>query len=394
MSARVTRGGVAAIDRDKPKSRCRRWMLSCRVDGTRKMRRFNGTYREACAELDDWRAQLAEQVAESETLGAYAQKWADWRAGSVSASTREMDGYIVRTVERSPLAYKRMDDITPADIRDGLTWIRDNPANGGRLSQTTMSLVFVMLSSIFKQAESDELVTRSPMRGMKAPKPDTKERDALSPDEVSQVLDEIDRRELDGFLVAVAVMLALGLRCGEACGLAVADIDGETVHVRRRLDNDGKTYDTKTPSGVRSLPMPPRLRATLTRWMRGRIAAGIGDAEMLCCDWQGNPIRPQRLRNWWTKNRDGLGCAGMVLHQLRHSNLSMMARHMPSAFDLQRWAGWSSLEPARVYIHADRDALKMAVQSAFGYIPVTHAETEQSAPASTSGFSVIGNETL
>jgi integrase len=58
----------------------------------------------------------------------------------------------------------------------------------------------------------------------------------------------------------------------------------------------------------------------------------------------------------------------MTLHQLRHSNLSMMARHM-SPFDLQRYAGWSSIEPAKVYIHDDLEAVTKAVSKAWTAMP-------------------------
>ena len=54
----------------------------------------------------------------------------------------------------------------------------------------------------------------------------------------------------------------------------------------------------------------------------------------------------------------------MKLHELRHSNLSMMARHM-SPFDLQRYAGWSSIAPARVYVHDDLAAVTAAVTAAW-----------------------------
>jgi hypothetical protein len=39
----------------------------------------------------------------------------------------------------------------------------------------------------------------------------------------------------------------------------------------------------------------------------------------------------------------------------------MIARHL-SPFDLQRYAGWSSIEPARVYIHADMSQLERAIK--------------------------------
>jgi integrase len=59
----------------------------------------------------------------------------------------------------------------------------------------------------------------------------------------------------------------------------------------------------------------------------------------------------------------------MTLHQLRHSNLSMMARYM-SPFDLQRYAGWSSIEPARIYIHDDLDAVSRAASAAWQSVEV------------------------
>lgn len=82
-------------------------------------------------------------------------------------------------------------------------------------------------------------------------------------------------------------------------------------------------------------------------------------------------MKPQLLQRWWSGDskhigvRDSLGCPDMTLHQLRHSNLSMMARHL-SPFDLQRYAGWSSIEPARVYIHEDMDSIGRGVSDAWG----------------------------
>ena len=59
-----------------------------------------------------------------------------------------------------------------------------------------------------------------------------------------------------------------------------------------------------------------------------------------------------------------MGYPELTMHQLRHSNLSMMARHM-SPFDLQAYAGWSSIAPAQVYVHRDLDAVRHAVSSAW-----------------------------
>ena len=371
----VSRGGVAQLDKSRGRARCRRWMLSVTVNGRRRQRRFSGTYTEAVAGLEAWRTELAGDVdGSSETFAGYARRWAAWRAdsGSYSEATLRRDGYMVSCAERCPAGGMRLSELTPDDMRASLSWLRHHPARGGELSATTVSHIHVGFKSMLRQAVDDGLLASSPMQSIRRPKLDTKEREALTPDEVAATLDLLDSQPPDGRRCAIYLMLALGLRRGEACGLLASDIDGTIAHVRRQFTRRG-LEPPKSAAGVRDLPMPRRLREYLTRWMRVRIAGGYGDAPTLVCDPAGRPILPDVLAAWWKRERDALGCGGMVLHQLRHSNLSMMARHMPSAYDLKAWAGWSSLEPAMVYVHDDHDALRRAVSGAFGYTSVTPA---------------------
>lgn len=371
----VTRGGVAQLDKSKSRARCRKWMLSCRVDGVRRMRRFTGAYTEAVDELERWRVELAGAVECADTLSAYMARWHAWRceSGDYAPGTLANDLRAIRAVERSPLACKRMDEITPVDVRDALAWIKSHPVRSRKpLSGTTMNKTHNTLSQIFTQAADDGLIAQSPMAHMSAPRTDTRERDALSIAQIAYTLDTLDAMELDGHVVAVHLMLTLGLRRGEALALHVDDIARDCVHIRRAIkERDGSIGVPKSPASVRTLPLPNRTRALISRWMDERDARGLAHATTLCCNGRGGVLRPHQMQKWWNANRERIGCAGMVMHQLRHSNLSMMARHMPSAFDLQKWAGWSSLEPARVYIHIDTDALANAVTSAFAVLAVT-----------------------
>lgn len=66
--------------------------------------------------------------------------------------------------------------------------------------------------------------------------------------------------------------------------------------------------------------------------------------------------------------RDGIGFPGIGLHQLRHSNLTRMGRHM-STWDLMRYAGWSSPEPAKIYIHDDYEFMVKRVCEAWDIAP-------------------------
>ena len=374
---KVKGSSIQQLEKDKPKSRCRKWRLCATTEGGRKFRRFTGTWTQASEALQAFVDELSEYVPNSDAFGAYAASWALWRekSGDLSAGTVANDKRNVAALTRSPIGGMRMDEITPESCRDALLWVKSHPVRSGReLSGTTMNKMHVALNAIMQQAEDDGKIARNPMRKVKAPKVDTKERDALAPEELALLLNRLDGLPVDGRVMALYLMACLGLRRGEACALLDSDVRDGLAHVHLSVkERDGSLGEPKSKSGVRTLPMPPRLAAKVGEWRVLRDAMGWRDAPTLACNTRGGVLRPQLLQRWWTGDAkhsgvsQSLGCEGMTLHQLRHSNLSMMARHM-SVFDLQRYAGWSSIEPAKVYVHGDLDAVSRAVSDAWGGI--------------------------
>ena len=378
---KVTGSSIQQLDKLRkngtpmPRSECRRWRLWASTEEGRKSRRFEGTYTQAQKALAAFVAELERHVPNPDTFGAYAESWRLWRekSGGLAPGTIQNDRREVTALRRTALDGMRMDAIGPADVRDALLWLKSHPARGGgELSNTTMNSIHICCKAIFQQEVDDGRLTGNPMARMKPPKPDTKERDALTPDELALLVMRLGELPLDGRTMALYLMALLGLRRGEACGLMVDDLDGNIVHVRRAVkERDGAIAEPKSKAGVRSLPMPPLLRQKVDEWLALRARLGFADSPTLCCNTEGGVLRPQLLQRWWAGDsvhsgvRDSIGCGGMTLHQLRHSNLSMMARHM-SPFDLQRYAGWSSIAPAKVYIHDDMDAVARAVEGAWG----------------------------
>lgn len=366
-------GSVEQLEKNKSRGKCRKWRLWVRADGRNRSRRFSGTYREALAALDDFKAELAATVRNSDTFRAYAESWAGYR--------RDYSGYDPNTIAKDRrhmralslvLGDLSMDSITPETCRDALSRIQHGEnASGRELTNTTMEGLHVCLNLIMQQAEDDGRITANPMRKVKLPKRDTQEREALSPEEMGLLLNRLDGLEMDGRVMAVYLIACLGLRRAEACALLDADVHDGTAHVRHAVkESTGKLGKPKSAAGIRTLPVPPRLQAKIDEWRAVREANGYGDAKTLACNTDGGILRPQNLWRWWHGDakhrgiRDELGCPGMVLHELRHSNLSMMARYL-SPFDLQRYAGWSSLEPARVYVHDDLESVRAGVSEAW-----------------------------
>lgn len=377
---RISRGSVQQMDKAKPRNKCRSWRLCVHVDGKRRSKRFSGSLTDARAALEDWRAELAERPSDALTVAQYAERWMDYReqSGQYAANTISSTKSRLGAWCRSPLGNMKMSEVRSADVEDAMLWVRDHASKVARLSGTSLAAHLDTLHSMFAHAEASELVARDPTRRVRPPKHDTREREALSPLELELLLNRLDEMDPDGYVMAVYLMACLGLRKGEALGLHVDDIHNGVAEVRRSMSaKTGTVGPTKTPSGVRSLPMPQRLRSKLAEWSQVRVRDGIGDAPTVCCTAQGRTIGSMQMQRWWSSHRDALGCPDMVMHQLRHSNLSMMARALPSAFDLQRWAGWSSIAPAKVYIHADLDALAAAADSVLRDATLQKRSSEQ-----------------
>ena len=365
---KISSGTIQQLDKTKPRNKCRKWRLCVHVDKTRRTKRYSGPISGAKAALEQWRAELAQEPSEGLTFAQYAEQFYSLResTGNYSAATVAQTRTALDAFKGSQLRDMRMSGIKQSDIEAALLHVRDNPrkpSRSGRLSGTTLSGYYSVLRMMFKHAEYAGVISSSPCAHVKPPKMDTKERDALSPLEIELLLNRLDGMPICGEIVAVYMMLTLGLRRGEALGLQPVDVRDNIVHVRRAMKTNGKLGDTKTASGVRDLPMPQRLARKLHEWREWRVAWGIDDARTIACMPTGAPMLCQHMQSWWTTNRAALGCGDMTLHQLRHSNLSMMARVVPSAFDLQHWAGWSSIAPARVYIHADLSTLQAAAAS-------------------------------
>ena len=372
-------GTIEQIEKSKPKARCRKWRLWATTDHGRKSKRFEGTYTEAQKALKGFVESLKGQVPCEETFGAYAASWLSWRRDSGRYAPGSIANYArdVKTLSRV-LGDERLDTLTPDSCRAALSRIKHGgSASGMELSNTYMADIHSTLAAIVQQASDDGRIASNPMASVKAPRPDTKEKEWLEPSGISSLLDSLDAMGTNQWTSTIYLIACLGLRRGEAVALLDSDVEIEgdgyggyvgTAHVRRALKEvTGEVDEPKTQSGVRDLPMPARLCAKVVEWREKRAAMGFGSAAPLCCNSDGGFIRTQNLARWWRLHRAALGCEGMGLHQLRHSNLSMMARRM-SVFDLKDWAGWSSIAPARVYVHRDMDSMRCAVNDVWGML--------------------------
>lgn len=370
----IKSSGVWKRDKDKPNGKCRRWRLWVLTEEEgRKTRCFDGTHSMAKRALSDFERELGAVIPNDDTFAAYAESRVQARAssGAITANTAASELRLCRAIGRSPMGPARVDAIGPADCREAMEWIRTHPqrpwlTRNGVLSNTTMIDMYQFARQTFQQLVDDELLARNPMAKIKDPKSDTQEVEALTWDELMDLLDWLDTMPMSGYIMAMYLIVCQALRRAESVAVLDVEVLPTVMRVSQSIkEASGKVGSPKSKAGDRDLPVMPRLDAKVGQMRAWKASRGLADALPLACNIKGGYIRPQNLYKWWKKVTKGTKYDGVGLHQIRHSNLTHMARSM-SAFDLMRYAGWSSIEPTRIYIHDDYPSVYRGVCDAWG----------------------------
>ena len=155
----------------------------------------------------------------------------------------------------------------------------------------------------------------------------------------------------------VPILLAvwLGLRMSEILGLKWSDVDGDVLHIRRALVDEGEKT-TKTYSSQRDLPLPAHLRALLEALPR-----------------KGDHVVPLTRRSLYSRFqaicRQAETSQHYRFHDLRHINASvMLSLGVPNKYAQQRMGHATENMLKTVYQHtmtAEQQAVAAKVDAYF-----------------------------
>jgi integrase len=133
-------------------------------------------------------------------------------------------------------------------------------------------------------------------------------------------------------------MLYLGLRPGEAAGLAWPDVNfnAKTIHIWRSMSRTATgaavLADTKTPQSVRSLDAPKPVldafRRRRTEQQQQRLAAGSlwrNEHDLVFTSPTGHPIDAAACRRQLTAIGESAGLGAWRPNELRHAAASLMS---------------------------------------------------------------------
>lgn len=317
-------------------------------DGTRKYIRAKTQ-----AELDEkvLKAQIlvnsGVDICSEETFGHFAQMWYDlYKKPNLRENSLNAIKYVLNQHILPFIGGYRLRDITPMQIQAIMASLSNK-------SNSLQSKVLIHLRSIFKAAQENGLMAKSPVSSMLKPGGrKTAEKVALAPQETRLLVERVNNPRAHTFLL---IALHTGMRRGEILGLMWEDIDFKQriVHVRHNaILGKGETsiHNTlKTDAGRRDIPLTDELEAWLAKYKKR------SHSRFVLAMQNGKPLTQSAYKSMWKLVERELPDTHVTAHVLRHTYVTRLFEAGLDIKEIQYLAGHSTVDMTlRVYTHYDR----------------------------------------
>jgi integrase len=214
---------------------------------------------------------------------------------------------------------------------------------GRPLAPSTVHVLHGIVSSVFRAAVRDRLITSSPCEATKLPR---KVRPKIVPLSIEAV-DGLAYAVPEKYRALVILCAGMGLRQGEAFGLAEDRVD----FLRRKIEVDRQLVGReptgrprfgppKTAASVRTIPLPDVVGEALAEHLR---VFGTGPDGLLFRGEHDVPLRRPCFSKWvWRAAVAAVDAApaGTGMHDLRHFYASLLIRHGSRSRSCRR--GWAT----------------------------------------------------
>ena len=290
-----------------------------------------------------------------ETFQQYADEWlvrrsADWRASTLHSYKRNLTLHVDPTLGQEPLqkiTARKLEALYGRLQQCG----RSDHAKGQGLSGRSVRYVHTIIKAILADATEKDVLQQNP--ALSAHPVQSKDRGLMA---------TWTREQLGAFLSATAdtrlgplwpLLVMTGMQRDEALGLgwSSVDLDGKRLRVERSLvDADwGQPVfnDPKTEKGSRTVLLDDEtvkvLRKLRSAHLDERLFHGPGyrDFDLVFAHPDGGPLHPDRISGRFRELTDRAGLPPVRLHDLRHTNATLLMESGIPAHVVQQRLGHS-----------------------------------------------------
>lgn len=302
------------------------------------------------------------------TVNEWVDNWYDLYIKDFLSPTT-IQGYkynIEHYIKTSKLSMLNIQDVTSADVQN---WVNElskkSPVTGKPINPKTVKNIYHNLSAAFDKAVDNEIIKKNVCKSVTLPKLIKYK---------ANVYDEKDIKKLLGVIYGTSMMLpiildlTLGLRRGELLGLKWHHIDFEKklvtiednlVEVNKNIDEQRTlTKKPKSASGERAIPITDNIIKLLkngrAEYLSNKLALGkdFYDEDYVVCQPNGKPYKPASFTKKFHKLLVENKLKIIRLHDLRHTNATLMLSHGISPKVAQMRLGHSDFSTTmNIYSH-------------------------------------------
>ncbi len=239
-----------------------------------------------------------------------------------------------------------------------------NIINDRYLAPKTIFAHHQLLSKMLSTAVKWQLIEINVAERADPPKVPHKDIRFLDETEIKNLIMLLDNEPIQ-YKTMIILLIYTGIRRGELCGLEWKDIDfaERRMKIVRSSQYIGNckliTKEPKTKSGVREISLSHTACQLLTeyrRWQRKNILK-MGDAwndtDRLFTQWNGLPIYPDTITDWFAKFIKRNEFPHVTLHSLCHTNASLMIAEGADVCTVSKRLGHANTATTlNIYAHA------------------------------------------
>lgn len=302
------------------------------------------------------------------TVKAYLEEWLDYIHAHVRPSTYA--GYESNTrLHLAPRIGKKL--LVKLSVRDVRLMITAMRRDG--MKPRAIQYAHATLRAALEHACREELLTRNVAKLVRVEQP--AKNDDTPPYTVVEAKAFL-RVVADHRLAAMwTVMLLLGLRRSEVCGLRWSDLDLEagTLRIARgihRVNGSLTALPTKTRRSARTVPLPDLCIRALTEYRdahdqrRAELGLAWIETGYLFTTRHGTPLEPRNLTRMFAQICEHHGLRRIRLHGLRHSCVSLLLALGVHPRVVMEIVGHSGIEMTmNVYGHVNLDVQRGALDT-------------------------------
>lgn len=280
--------------------------------------------------------------------------------------------WIVRDHIVPLLGKKRLDKVTRPDVQKLIAAKagqkvsprdKDGKATTDKtLSRNTLRLIRAVLHSAYEEAVKDGLASHNPTNTVKVPDAPKKPPAFLKPEEAASLSQALAGTELETLL---RLMLATGLRVGEATGIRWQDLDlkGRRVHVRgqlQRLDGKLRYKEATKTKEERAVPISASLAERLKVLQAERLVDAEQDPDGIAfLNAEGRRLDPKYVSGRLKAACLAAGVPPVSPHKLRHTAATLALMETGDLHGVQKLLGHKQVSlTADLYGHATAQALQ------------------------------------